>query len=78
MKATVIELRALLEGLPDDLPVEFVPITEAFLGTEHQLRVLEAHVFDREGEFTVPSAEGARLALHIAEDRSAPHFEFED
>lgn len=78
MKTTVIELRALLEGLPDDLPVEFVPITAAFLGTEFQLRVLDVHVFDERGAFALPSAPDARLTIQVAEDRSAPRFVFDD
>lgn len=71
MKKTVIELRAMLAGLPDDMPVEFSPITAAYMGANHPLRVSDMSLYDAEGHnFALPDQDGAKVTIYISEDDS--------
>ena len=72
MKFTVIELKAMLHGLPDNLPVQFQPITSAYLGANHPLRVSDTHVY-KDLEHAMPGEKGAELTIYISEDRSDDH-----
>ncbi len=67
---TVGEIRALLHGLPDNLPVQFSPISMAWLGTSGAMRVSDRHVF-ADGEFAQPDDEGAELTIYITEEPEA-------
>lgn len=67
MHKTVGEIRALLFGLPDDLPVQFTPISMAWTGTAGAMRVSDRHVFANM-EFAQPDDEGAELTIYIAEE----------
>jgi hypothetical protein len=69
MKVTVKEIRALLEGLPDDLPVEFSPISMAWLGASKPMRFDEIHFYNAEGGHAMPNDEGAYLDIHLVEDQ---------
>jgi len=69
MKTTVGQLRAALYGLPDDLPVQFDPITEAWLGTMKPMRAKEFCFYDGNGNLTQPDGEGAELHIYLYEDR---------
>lgn len=67
-RTTVKEIRAMLECLPDDLPVEFAPITSAFLGCNHPLRFGEMNFYDDDGHQAMPTDEGAHLSVYLMED----------
>lgn len=70
MKRTVKDIKEMLDTLPDDLPVEFMPVTDAWLGVPHPLHVSEIHFWDREGEEAVlPSDEGAHAEIYLREAR---------
>lgn len=69
MKKTVIELRAMLAGLPDDMPIEFSVISSAWLGTADPMRVDDVSIFS-DLKFALPTDDGARGVIYISEDRS--------
>ena len=66
---TVIELKAMLDCLPDDMPVEFTPITSAFLGTMGPLEARSISFFGptRMSPLVVPSADGAKAVIYLHE-----------
>lgn len=68
MKQTVKEIRAMIELLPDEMIVEFCPITLAFTGTEHPLRFGEMFFYNEEGNHAMPSEKDARLVVHLTEE----------
>ncbi len=68
--ATVGEIKALIAGLPDDMPIEFTPITDAWLGTSNPMRWGRLYFYDAEGwEQAKPYAPGAQCHVHLMEDR---------
>ncbi|MEM7209599.1 MAG: hypothetical protein AAF434_17400 [Pseudomonadota bacterium] len=67
-KVTVGEIRSMLHGLPDSLPVEFSPITSAFLGCEAPLRVYDISFYE-DLEHAQPDDENAYACIYIREDR---------
>ena len=70
MKVTVIQIRAALAGLPDDMVVEFVPITGAYMGASNPLRFSDINVYTEDGcSFALPGDEGAVAAIHLVEHR---------
>lgn len=69
MKPTVKEIRAMLDLLPDNMLVEFSPITSAYLGASHPLRVSDIS-FYKGMDFALPSDVGATATIYIQEDRS--------
>ncbi len=69
MKTTVKEIRAILEGLPGDLPVSFYPITDAWLGLSNPLRFDEINFYtEDDGDFVLPSEPGAYAQVYLKED----------
>lgn len=58
----------MLECLPDNMPVEFAPITSAYLGASNPLRVSDM-AFYKDLDHALPSEEGAHLTIYISEDR---------
>jgi hypothetical protein len=70
MKTTVHDLRAMLATLPADMPVEFSPISDAWLGTAGPMRWYDFHFFDGAGGKAMPTDEDARMVVYIAEDRT--------
>lgn len=73
---TVIELKAMLDTLPDDMKIEFSPITSAFLGTMGPLEADHINFFGagRMAPLVVPSADGAYgvIYLYEGEEKSYP------
>lgn len=67
MKTTVIELRAMLDGLPDNLPIQFEPITGAYMGASHPLVAKDISFFSGL-KLALPSDAGAHGVIYIHED----------
>ena len=69
MAITVGEIRATLQHLPDDMTVEITPITSAWLGTMHPMRLAkQPYFYDSKGEIAKPYDPGARMVVYIYED----------
>lgn len=68
MKHTVKEIRAMLEMLPDEMSVEFVPITMAYTGCVKPLRFGEIFFYNEAGQHAIPSEKDARLVVHLNEE----------
>ena len=66
-KTTVLELRNMLHGLPDDLPVEFSVISGAWLGTIGPMVAYDSAHFDRAGQTVAPDGDGAAMTIYIHE-----------
>jgi hypothetical protein len=64
---TVYELMSVLQALPPDMMVEISPITDAWLGTFHPLRIYDANIYNDEGDRALPMDEGAHLVLSAHE-----------
>ena len=69
MKRTVKEIRAMLETLPDNLPVEFSPISMAWLGTSGVMRFDDLQFWTETGEHALPS-EAASVEIYLTEERA--------
>ena len=66
-KITVKEIRAMLDTLPDDMPVQFNPVTAAFLGTTEPLRFDDIYFYNGDGDLALPSDEDAHLVIYVSE-----------
>jgi hypothetical protein len=74
---TVGELRKLLEEMPDEMPVQFSPITMSYLGG-YPLRPVEIRVFKDSGwSRGKPGDEGAFCNVYVYEDESEEDDEFD-
>jgi hypothetical protein len=69
MRKTVKDIMQILQTLPPDLPVEFEPISGAWMGTFNPMRVDDFHFYNDEGDGVLPLDKGARMVIHISEDR---------
>lgn len=68
---TVGDIRELLKDLPGDLPIEFSPITGAYLGANYPLRVKDIKFYAEKGWRSAdPDEEGAYGTIYIWEDDS--------
>ena len=67
MKRTVKEIRAMLEMFPDNMPVEFYPISDAWSGAVDPLRFAEIHFYDQQGNAVMPSDKNAQMTVHLME-----------
>jgi len=68
MKTTVKEIRAMLETLPDNMPVEFSPISMAWMGTSGSMRFDDMHFFNEDGQVALPSEKDVHLEVFLTED----------
>lgn len=67
--ATVGEIRALIAGLPDDMPIEFAPITDAWLGTSNPMRWGRLYFYSHRGDAVPPYFPRAHCEVHLFEER---------
>lgn len=69
MKKTAGEIRELIKDIPDDMPVDFSPITSAWLGTMGAMRAKEIHIYTHDGwktsTFEDPTA---KCTIYLYED----------
>lgn len=69
MATTVGEIKAALRHLPDDMTVEFTPISMAWLGTSGLMRFgNEIHFYTAEGGSAAPYDPGAHCHVHLFEE----------
>jgi hypothetical protein len=75
-RVTVGQIRRSLQHLPDDMPVEFAPITMAWLGTSGKMRFgAELNFYTKDGDAAKPYDPGAYCHVYLFEE---PEKEFED
>lgn len=69
-RRTVKELKMMLDCLPDDLNIQFSPITQAYLGANHPLTLMDSpfNFYNDMGELAMPSDPDAHCVIHICED----------
>ena len=68
-RTTVKEIKQMLDMMPDEMEVQFTPITGAFTGTMDPMRVEDFYFYDHDGSKGVmPSAPGAVMHVHLVED----------
>ena len=67
MKVTVIEIKAMLDTLPDNMEVEFIPITPAYTGCMGALRVADINFF-KDMKHSLPSVKGTTAAIYLHEE----------
>lgn len=67
LKITVFQLRQMLDRLPPDMPVEFSPITDAWLGCTNPVHAKDIEFYDDDGNNALPSQPGAHAVISIFE-----------
>lgn len=68
---TAGELAGILALMPADMPVQFSPITDAWLGASHPMRIRREMpaIYSADGcRVALPTDEGAEMYIHIFED----------
>lgn len=65
---TLGEFRELTKNLPDNIAIEFHPITNAYLGASHPLRPREVLIFDDDGEHCKWDSPTATMNVYLFEE----------
>lgn len=73
LRATAGELAKLFASYPESLPVQFEPITSAWLGTSGAMRVGGGvpNTYNQAGQDVMPYDPGAYLSVYLFEDDEA-------
>ncbi len=75
-RVTVGQIRRTLQYLPDDMPVEFNPITMAWLGCMGKMRFgAELNFYNDDGNGAKPYDPGAHCVIYLFEE---PEKEYDD
>tara|TARA_Y100000310_G_scaffold67277_1_gene62592 strand:+ start:29751 stop:29981 length:231 start_codon:yes stop_codon:yes gene_type:complete len=73
IRRTVKEIKVVLDLLPDDMPVEIQPITDAWLGTSNKMRIGDINFYNADDtDIALPSEKDAHAVLYIYEDDLSP------
>jgi hypothetical protein len=70
VKITAIELMGLIATLPPEMPIEFSPISMAWLGTSGSMRADNIAFYTESGASALPTDPGARAVIQIVEERA--------
>ena len=66
---TVGDLRKLIADLPDHMPVEFSPITNAWLGANEPMRARDIHIYDAKGwKSSTVEDPTAKVSIYLYEE----------
>lgn len=67
-RLTVGQLRAALNDLPADLPVQFTPITKAWLGSMTALRAFQIEIYNSAGADCTATDRDAEAHIYLYEE----------
>lgn len=68
LRMSVLKIKQLLDTLPDELEVEFSPISGAWLGTMHPMRAKDIAFYNSAGDACLPSDPDAHAVIDLHEE----------